>query len=288
MTGSRPYALGHVTSRDGSNISYRQLGSGPPLLLLHGGMQAAQSLVGLAGALSDAFTVYVPDRRGRGRSSAHGPGYGMARECEDVEALVRKSGARRVFGLSSGGLIALHAALAQPAIEKVAVFEPPVSVQGSVPTQWLAEFDRHVTAGRLPDALITALRGLQLSPLMARVPRALLAPMLRLAMASDDRRAHRDDTPLRALIPTEHFDVTLIQEAERETTRFDGVAADTLLLGGGKSPDFLRNALARLAAAVPRARRVELRGLDHLGPDDQGSPMQVAKVLRPFFLDAPG
>src|SRR5262245_29256535 len=100
MTGKESYTTGSVTSKDGSPISYRQLGNGPGLVLIHGGLQASQNLMALAVALSDAFTLYLPDRRGRGKSGSCGPAHGIRTECEDIEALVRKTGARRIFGLS--------------------------------------------------------------------------------------------------------------------------------------------------------------------------------------------
>jgi pimeloyl-ACP methyl ester carboxylesterase len=59
------FTLERVASKDGSRLTYRQLGEGPGLILLHGGLQAAQNLMALASALSDAFTVFVPNRRGR-------------------------------------------------------------------------------------------------------------------------------------------------------------------------------------------------------------------------------
>src|SRR5262249_23552746 len=60
-----PPATGTVRAADGTAISYRQLGTGPGLVLVHGGMQASQNLLSLAGALSGQFTIYIPDRRGR-------------------------------------------------------------------------------------------------------------------------------------------------------------------------------------------------------------------------------
>jgi len=44
------YRTGSVSSADGTVIGYRQLGSGPAVLLVHGGMQAAQHLMKLADA----------------------------------------------------------------------------------------------------------------------------------------------------------------------------------------------------------------------------------------------
>ena len=57
-----------VSTQDGTTIGYRQLGRGPGLVLLHGSMSSGYNHLQLANALSDAFTVYIPDRRGRGLS----------------------------------------------------------------------------------------------------------------------------------------------------------------------------------------------------------------------------
>ncbi|HVB71957.1 MAG TPA: alpha/beta hydrolase [Ktedonobacteraceae bacterium] len=78
------YTTGSVTSA-GTTIGYPQIGSGPGLLFLHGGLQASQHYMRLATALSDAFTVYVPDRRGRGLSGPPGDQYSMAKGCKDVD-----------------------------------------------------------------------------------------------------------------------------------------------------------------------------------------------------------
>ena len=44
------------------------MGSGPCIILLHGGIMGSQNLMKLGTALSDKFTEYLPDRRGRGIS----------------------------------------------------------------------------------------------------------------------------------------------------------------------------------------------------------------------------
>jgi pimeloyl-ACP methyl ester carboxylesterase len=115
---------GSVASRDGTRIGYLRLGQGPAVVLLHGSMESARSHIGLAAALADAFTVYLPDRRGRGLSGPAGPDYGVRTEVEDLAAVLAESGAQLVFGVSAGGLVALEAARTLPAILKVAVYEP--------------------------------------------------------------------------------------------------------------------------------------------------------------------
>src|SRR4051812_27144058 len=83
---------------DGTTIGYRQLGHGPGLILVHGAMQAAQNFMALAAALAADFTVYVPDRRGRGLSGPHGGRYGLASESEDIQALIAATGTEYLFG----------------------------------------------------------------------------------------------------------------------------------------------------------------------------------------------
>ncbi len=117
--------LATVTSGDGTKIGYRRFGAGPALILLHGSVASGAHLTDLAGLLSDAFTVVVPDRRGRGLSGPYRTGDELQQELEDLAALLEATGAEKVWGLSSGACIALNAARTTPAIRRLALFEPP-------------------------------------------------------------------------------------------------------------------------------------------------------------------
>lgn len=75
-----PYTLGSIISADGTTIGYRQIGSGPGLVLLHGAMTSGQDFTSLAEGLADAFTTYLPDRRGRGLSGPFGADYSMQKD----------------------------------------------------------------------------------------------------------------------------------------------------------------------------------------------------------------
>ena len=85
---------GSVTSTDGTPIGYLRAGRGPAVVVLHGSNESARSHTQLALALADAFTVYLPDRRGRGLSGPHRPDHGMHTEVEDLQAVVAHSGAQ--------------------------------------------------------------------------------------------------------------------------------------------------------------------------------------------------
>jgi pimeloyl-ACP methyl ester carboxylesterase len=277
------YTAEYVTSKDGSTVAYRRLGDGPGIILVHGALQASQNLMALAAALSDTFTLYIPDRRGRGKTGPVGEGYGVQKEREDTEAVLKKTGACFIFGLSSGGIIALEAALAFPELQRVGVYEPPFSTLNSTPTTWTGRFDRDVAARNLPAALVTALRGGRTSPLMAAMPQFLLLPLIRYMLERDRKNHPNGDVPIGEIIPTMHYDVQLVKETEDTTPLFGALKAEVLLLGGNKSPTYLRHALDRLEAVLACVERVELRGLDHLGPDNSGEPRQVAAELRRFF-----
>jgi pimeloyl-ACP methyl ester carboxylesterase len=326
-SAAKSHDTGSVTSKDGTTIGYRQMGHGPGLVLVHGGMQAAQNFMKLGAALADSFTVYVPDRRGRGLSGPPGDNYGLKAECEDLDALLQKAGAHNVFGLSSGALISLQAALVLPAIGKVALYEPPLSVNHSTPTDWLARYDREVAQGRLGSAMVTAIRGTKTAPPLLRfVPRFVLdwplnraarlgaedgdegrkgnsggrlparRAALRLALwplrraatrhgTHDHGPANPADVPIKALVATMHYDVLLVRESESRLEDFRSVPAKVLLLGGSKSPRYLKETLDALEKVLPHEERVEFQGVGHVAADNNGQPELVAAELRSFFAE---
>lgn len=282
---------GSVTSRDGTRVGYLRLGQGPAVVLLHGSMESARSHIGLAAALADAFTVYLPDRRGRGMSGPAGPDYGVRTEVEDLAAILAESGAQLVFGVSAGGLVALEAGRTLPAIRKIAVYEPALLMDATRHTDWLTRFDQEMAQGKVSAAMITSMFGLDLAPPAFRLlPRRLLAALTDLAMKSEDKKAASDDVTMRKLAPTLHCDGVLLAEMAGTIDTFRAVSADVLLLGGSKGLSFLRPALDALARTLPRSRRVEFPGLDHGGSSDPsatnrsgGEPETVAGEIRAFF-----
>jgi pimeloyl-ACP methyl ester carboxylesterase len=149
---------GSVTSRDGTRIGYLRLGQGPAAVLLHGSKESARSHLQLALALADAFTLYLPDRRGRGMSGPHGAGHGARAEVDDLAAVVAESGAQMVFAVSISAMIALEAARTRPAIRKVAAYEPALLMDRTAYTGWLSRFDQEMAEGRVDAALITSIR----------------------------------------------------------------------------------------------------------------------------------
>ena len=265
-----------VVSKDGTKIGYIELGQGPGVILVHGGMETAESHVQLAEELSSDFTVYLPDRRGRGMSGPFGEAYSLHKDVEDMQALIEKTGVEFLFGQSSGAIISLQTALEKSSLKKVAVYEPPLSsssIPGTLSTDWVKPFGEKVANGDRVGALIFATKATQQfgHSLPAWLIR-LIAPLMLKDMLE--------------LIPTFQHDAQLVVETRDKWDRFKDIKADVLLMGGGLSPSFLPVALGELEKLIPHVRRVFFPELNHGGSGNRnrgGNPKSVAAELRTFF-----
>ena len=281
------YTTHTVTSRDGVEISYRQIGRGPGVVILHGAMETSASHMQLAAALADSYTIYAPDRRGRGLSGPAGADYSMRREVEDLDALLTQTGARDVMGVSAGGLILLQAALELPAIRKAALFEPALLLDRARAAAILAALQRDLNRGDEVAALITGMKSAEMGPAFFRaLPDWLLERLTGAMMRAEEKKAQPGDVTMRMLAPTLRQDFMLVTEMAGSAERFANIQAQPLLLGGSKSPAYLRAGLDALQAVMPQAERVTFPGLDHgaTGPTAMGGkPDVVAPVLARFF-----
>jgi pimeloyl-ACP methyl ester carboxylesterase len=287
LTAAADFTVETVVSRDGTTIGYRRFGEGAALILLHGSMSSGAHHTELARLLADIFTVFVPDRRGRGLSGPYGGGDPLAEELEDVEALLQATGARNVWGLSSGADLALQAARTMPALEKLAVYEPAILRDQARAAKILETFDAEMARGRIGDAMVTAMRGAEMGPgWMRALPKAVLARMVGMGMAQEAKKPAGPYPAMGELAPTLHADFTIATASSGRLDDWRQIRADVLLMGGSKSPAFLKGALADLARVLPGAQRIELAGLDHAASwnrDVRGNPEAVAVELRRFF-----
>jgi pimeloyl-ACP methyl ester carboxylesterase len=274
-----------VTSRDGTSIGYYSVGTGPGLVLLHGAGQTAESFRTLATDLAPSFTVHVPDRRGRGMSRSYGDFQGLRTETEDLAALLDASGARYVFGLSAGAVIAIGTALLRPDITKLALYEPPLSFDGVVHGAWAPRYERELVAGKSGSALVTVLKGTMDRTAFRLVPRVLLAPAFNLLIRhTADRPVPAGSFSPREIIPTVHYDIQTVSDAAGSLDRFAGLKCEVLPLGGSKSARNLIASLDGLSQVLPEARRVTIHGVGHTAADNTNQPHRVAAELRWFFV----
>src|SRR5579859_5075716 len=147
-----------VTSKDGTSIAYDKTGQGPIVILVAGAMcsRSSWSGPGLAQLLAPNFTVYNYDRRGRGDSGDNVP-YAVAREIEDIEALIDEAGEPAyLYGHSSGAALAMEASLILgEKVKKLAMYEIPYNDAASAQQTWkeyLKNLREALAAGRRGDA----------------------------------------------------------------------------------------------------------------------------------------
>jgi pimeloyl-ACP methyl ester carboxylesterase len=296
MVNRKKYTKGYVTSKDGTIIGYRQMGTGPGIILLHGGAKGSQSLMQLGTSLSDDFQVYIPDRRGRGLSGQFGENYGLQREVEDIDAILNKTGAHYVFGTATGGIIALQSALCLHAIHKAILYEPPLYVNETEMNNFNdigRRYDQYVAEGKFSSAMVTSseiatkVSGDELQPpyqWVKYIPKIVLRLIFSIVLELDARNVKDDDVKLKDLIPTFHNDVLLVNETKGTIENFKEVNAEILLLNGSKTFLFLKHIIDALYEVLPRVKRVEIQGIYHAAAEGTtGKPEIIAKEIKKFF-----
>lgn len=207
-------------------------------------------------------------------SGPAGSGYTLQKEVEDIEALLTKTDTRLLFGFSSGAIVCLQAALTLPTVQKIAIYEPPLSINGSFPLDWIQPFTCEVEKGDVASALVIATKGTQ--QFGHTLPGFLLKGMAHLMLGD-----------MLALVPTFRYDAQLVQETQDTWQNFKDIQADVLLLGGSRSPTYLKTALNTLEKLLPHVKRVEFAGLNHGGSGNKnrgGQPALVAAEMSRFFL----
>ena len=284
MSHTRPPApsCDLVVSADGTRIEVRSVGAGPGVVVVPGALSTADDYTRLAGALSGRFTVHTIQRRGRGRSGRQGDRYRIERECEDVEAVVHRTGARYLFGHSYGGLIVLRAA-ARPGstYDRVAVYEPGVSVDGLIPMHWMPRY-RSALDRRRPLEALAALSVATGPEQARRMPIWAMRLLLPLVVDPGRRRA------MMSLLEPAVHEHEQIARFDNSTADYRAVTAPTLLLSGQRSRlPYVPAATAALKAVLPDVRALELPGLDHFGPNGAAAG-RIADVLTDFFLSGGG
>ncbi len=280
------YIKDSVISKDGTAIGYRQMGSGPGLILLHGGVNASQHLMKLGTLLSDEYTVYIPDRRGRGMSGPVGENYSIEKEDEDMDALLKKTGAHYVFGTADGALFALHAAISNPVICKVAAYEPLIFAGQPGLEEFrtvIRHLDKNMADGKVAKATVDltkdSVKGFRV------IPDLIIVPLVKLILWINVKTVHGDDVSYHELIPTLDDELHLVEKTEGTLDDYKNVSAKVLLLEGSKTQSLLNDSVNALNQILPHSNLIELKGLNHDSAQDYGKPEPIALELRRFFRD---
>jgi pimeloyl-ACP methyl ester carboxylesterase len=101
---------------NGIRIWYAEFGSGPPVILLHGGLANSNYWGTLVPALSPHYRVIVMDSRGHGRSTRNALPYGYDLMASDVLGLMDhlKIPKAAIVGWSDGAILGLDIAIHHP------------------------------------------------------------------------------------------------------------------------------------------------------------------------------
>lgn len=275
MTGAGSAVSQVVSPVDGTTISYQTLGAADGLLVVGGSWRSGRDYLPLAQALSPHFSVHVIDRRGRGDSGPQGSAYSIALEVGDLLAVQERTAAKIVFGHSYGGLVALEAARRSPVFSDVLVYEPGVSMGGSIPLAWMQPYGERLAAGDGRGAFAAMVKGAGgAPPAVERMPLWYIKLVLRLVI----RGQHwwRIEALLNAAL-AEHEQVKALDQPTLE--RYQTVGSRVHLLGGSKSPAYRTIRLFEaMRAVIPNCTSEVISGLDHLAPDEK-APTAVAEHL---------
>jgi pimeloyl-ACP methyl ester carboxylesterase len=245
-----------ILSRDGTSIAFSRIGTGAALIFVDGALCYREEgpSAATAARLAQHFTVFTYDRRGRG-VSGNASSYSVEREVEDIDALIREAGgAAFVYGVSSGAALALEAANRRLPITKLALYEAPFIVDNTrtpIPNDFLAQLNAALAAGDRGRAVKLFMR-------LVGVPSIFVA-MMRVMPAW---------SKLKAVAHTLPYDIQLVQEHQQgkplSRTRWAHANVPTLVMDGGKSPAWMRNAMRELASVLPNAAYRTLPGQTHM------------------------
>jgi pimeloyl-ACP methyl ester carboxylesterase len=266
-----------IKSADGTTIAFDRIGEGPPVILVGGAFswRRWKGFVELADLLAADFTVFNYDRRGRGDSGDTEP-YALEREYEDVEAMISTAGGGAfVWGLSSGGTLALEAARYGVAIEKIAAYEPPFIVdasEGVPPDDFVTHVGDLISRGSRSEAVKYFMARVMGMPSVIPSLMSLWPPMW---------------SKLKATAHTLPYEAALIDRHVRgrpvDDAYWASVVTPTLVVSGEKSPEKLRKGAGAIARALPNAQHRALPGVSH-----NVKMSALAPVLADFFNSPTG
>jgi pimeloyl-ACP methyl ester carboxylesterase len=260
-----------VPGPDGHPIPVTDEGQGPAVLLLHSGSADRSSWARVAAALAGRFRVLRFDRwtyRDGHADPAPAGAETMAAEVADVLAVVAAAGERPLLvGHSSGAVVALESALADPsAFRAMVLYEPPVAVDEPLGGDTLRRARAALDAGDPDRAITIHMREI------AGAGRPMVAGLRRLPPVWQVIRGHA---------AAQITDDEAIESLGVGLGRYARLDLPVLLLGGGRSPAHMRARLDALAAVLPRLEEVViLEGQGHMA--NLRAPGEVARVIAAF------
>ena len=238
-----------ITSTDGTPIAFERRGSGPPLVLVHGGAASNNSeWEPIIPQLAESFTVYAMNRRGRGESG-DADTYTVEQEFEDVAALVDSIPEPvHLLGHSFGAICALEAVLLTDNVAKLVLYEPALADEGSeiFPEDLLQQIDERLAANDMEGALTVLLRSVGYSD-------------------EDINRRSSEELWRERLeaTPTITRELRALNTYRFDPNRFSDLTVPIGLVTGGESPPLFQTSTVTLDEGLPNSRIITLPGQTH-------------------------
>jgi pimeloyl-ACP methyl ester carboxylesterase len=254
-----------VISKDGTVIRYIRVGSGRPVLFVHGTMADHKSWLKFSDHIKQFVTVYAIDRRGR-FGSQDSKDYDIMREAEDVAAVVESIGEPVVlFGHSFGGLCCLEATLLTDRVSHLILYEPMIPGTAPIPDGVLEQIQNLIDRSKYESAVELFMREI------ARIP-------------EDELEMYRN-TPLweprLSMAPTIPREMSVDKNYRFNAERFEQLKIPCLLLVGGDSPDVNHAEVEIVDQALPNSQIDILTGQQHMAHHTK--PELLAGALLKFL-----
>lgn len=268
----------YVESADGTRLVVRYVGSGDPVVLVHGSGGGLHSWATVADRLAPYHEVWMPARRGYGPSDVPPKIKSFKDETSDLIAVIQaareSSGGTPVHlvGASYGATLALHTALAdQGDLRSLAIFEAPLFAAGAKTGPLL---DRYRSAFERDDAQAMA----AVLNEVTRVPAETVAAF---AAAAGDRTPDPVEAR-RSAIGWLH-DLEALAEDSTDVDRWSSITVPTLLMQGADTWEPMPTTMNTLAKTIPGARQIIWQGQSHFVT--MTAPTLVADTLLQFFAE---
>jgi pimeloyl-ACP methyl ester carboxylesterase len=265
VSAQRPAPSG-IAQVNGTRLYYEQAGSGPHVVLLHGGNLDSRMWDDQFDFLAKSFTVTRYDIRPYGRSALTEKGFSSV---ADLSALMTYLGIERasLVGLSLGGRIAIDFALTYPRrVDKLVLMGPGLSgYPFNENDESVKAMIMRAQAGDAKGAMALWLQHPMMAPAMAR---PAIAPRIR-------EIARNNEKIWTALPAGERIpDPPAIK-------RLGDIRAPTLLIVGERDVPDIQKIVKLLAAGVQGARTEIIPAAAHL--PNMEDPVLVNRLLERFL-----
>jgi len=243
----------YVPLADGGRLAYRDMGSGPLVVLLHGGFLDHRQWNAQLATLPDRFRVVAPDARGHGDSTNAGAAF---RHTDDIATLIRHldAGPAILVGVSMGAATATDTVLEHPGLVRAVVVSGAGTSEPEFTDGWthdvLAQTMKALYGGDLPGALEQWGRFIT-GPHRTRADLDPAIPALVHEMTMKTWMKHTAD------------EKDWSSHAEDTWARAAGLTIPVLAVIGGADSDDHRAMAARLADSVPGGRKITIADAAH-------------------------